>query len=222
MKYLSKNNILLLLNLVILGTGVLVLLNANIVSGSQPTDNRILPLATRKSVINYQANTEMELIKTDVVKLQQQLAGLERQGNQTLELLNQLSASIGNNEIPEVEVKEADQKTSDEEVRLQGMINAMEERLNSEGVDKDWADTAIASIENVIANEEDLSGMSILQAFCGSTICSLDLSLNPELSAESNMDRLARHRPWDGQTFFQTFNDQVKIYFAKTGETLPQ
>ena len=108
------------------------------------------------------------------------------------------------------------------ETGLQKQQAFFEKRLGEEEIDTEWAKKTIAVLDESFQHEE-LSGINLVDATCGSSLCQLDLAFDEDIPIEDGMQRLSVHRPWDGPTFVSvTEGHQPKIFFARDGHELPK
>lgn len=98
----------------------------------------------------------------------------------------------------------------------------LEQLVEVEPVDVEWAQQTVASIEQGLQHE-DLAGIHLVDATCGSTLCQVNLAIEESLPVDEGMQRLAMHRNWDGPTFFAVdASGEVRLYFARDGYELPE
>ena len=108
------------------------------------------------------------------------------------------------------------------ETRMWQQQAVLEDNLRNEELDEEWAQETLVKIEEGFHHEE-LAGVHLIDAACGSTLCQVDLSIDSELPVDEGMQRLSIHRPWDGPTFFSMSADGIaRLYFARDGYDLPQ
>lgn len=94
-------------------------------------------------------------------------------------------------------------------------------RLMQEPVDKQWAEETINALENAVETNEELAGIELMQATCGSTLCKLEINIDQNRPAEEIMQKLSIHRTWKGPTTFAVNNSgHAEIIFARDGHSL--
>jgi hypothetical protein len=94
-------------------------------------------------------------------------------------------------------------------------------RLMQEPVDKQWAEETINALEDAVETNEELAGMELMQATCGSTLCKLEINIGQNRPAEEIMQKLSIHRTWKGPTTFAVNNSgHAEIIFARDGHSL--
>lgn len=98
----------------------------------------------------------------------------------------------------------------------------LKERLNSEEIDSEWAGEILTALNKGLEREE-LAGIYMIDAACGSTLCQVDFSIGEGMPIEEGMQRLSLHRPWEGPTFYTVGTDGLaRIFFAREGHKLPE
>ncbi|MBR9909667.1 MAG: hypothetical protein GYB33_04845 [Gammaproteobacteria bacterium] len=98
----------------------------------------------------------------------------------------------------------------------------MEELLNNQAVDVPWAETTLSRVKSGFEHEQ-LTGFNLKESRCGSSLCKLEVSIDPKLTPEEGLQRLSTHRSWDGATFVKAnASGQTELYFAREGHPLPQ
>ena len=98
----------------------------------------------------------------------------------------------------------------------------LEERLEQEEIDSEWAQETLARLDEGLEHEE-LFGVNLINATCGSSLCQVDFAIDQDVPIDEAMRRLSVHRPWNGPTFVTASADgQPKIFFAREGHELPQ
>lgn len=97
----------------------------------------------------------------------------------------------------------------------------LEASLHAEPVDKAWADETLASLTEGFTHSE-LADVKMVDAACGSTLCRVEVQLDPGKPKEENLQKLAMHRTWDGPTFVAVdATGNTQLYFAREGAELP-
>lgn len=167
--------------------------------------------------------------KRDIKQLNQDVAQIQ-QAIKTL-LINQkamrklVETSIQAKALrsPTVENQTPKLPSDDNSQRQQALsdFQRFDSSLATETVDHEWAQNTIADVEASLAHTE-LSGIELVDASCGSTLCRLDMSLTKDKTIEESMEKLSLHRSWQGSTTFSVdAQGNARIYFARVGHQLP-
>lgn len=114
------------------------------------------------------------------------------------------------------------EKSPDEiQQEMDERVLMLEASLHSEPVDKAWADETLASLAEGFTHSE-LADVKMVGAACGSTLCRVEVQLDPGKPKEDNLQKLAMHRTWDGPTFVAVdATGHTQLYFAREGADLP-
>ena len=103
------------------------------------------------------------------------------------------------------------------------LTNLMEKTLQEKEFDPVWSKHAKQSVYDAFSTDE-LEGVNLNDADCGSTLCKLSLSLEgTKESGEVYRDIIDR-APWPGQSYVKIDEEsgEVEFYLAKEGYELPK
>ena len=161
---------------------------------------------------------DLHQIKSDMAMLQDAIAVLVENQSLTQKSLDRLSASVETSPAPQPAPEETPEQIK---AQMEQQVSSYDQRLRDEAVDAQWANETLDTVENGLKHEQ-LAGIKLVEAACGSTLCKVELMLDPELPREESMQRLATHRSWDGPTFYAVDADgHARLFFARDGHELP-
>lgn len=161
---------------------------------------------------------ERELLRQELARLQSQLDELSKFQASLQVSVDDVLSDDGSDDLSLAH--DNDQTQHIEEAIEQQQI-AIDTRLYQEDVDQEWALETERALNEALASEA-LQGIEFVSSSCGSTLCKVELSIDPNLSPEVAMQKLSHHRSWDGPSFVKLDEDGlVQIYFAREGHELP-
>ncbi len=162
---------------------------------------------------------ETKRLADELVALRKQLSRLSQEQVAMRQHVDSLPESMTSG--PELDSIGA-QAEEQAETKVWQQQALLEDNLRNEDLDAEWAQETLVKIEEGFHHEE-LSGVYLIDAACGSTLCQVDLSIDSDIPVDEGMQRLSIHRPWDGPTFFSMSADGIaRLYFARDGYDLPQ
>ncbi|GAA3961104.1 hypothetical protein [Allohahella marinimesophila] len=166
------------------------------------------------------AEMSAELI-TEVNTLREHVATLVEHQSLTQEELDVLRNSIAS-DASVLETHDERTSTPEEEVvALEARFSQMDAYLERETPDPQWGADTRSSIESSIEQAE-LTGVTLLESNCGTTLCKVKLNLPADLTPEDSLQRLATRRTWDGATMFRlSGSGEADFYIARVGHELP-
>jgi hypothetical protein len=121
------------------------------------------------------------------------------------------------------ELEEEKEKEEDIVAEYRARTDVIEQTLYSEYVDPEWADWAVNEIYESML-DTDAEDIEILTADCGSTLCRVELALNPE-TVEDSLAKLQTSIPWGGAVIIKMENissGEAVAYIARKDHTLPR
>ena len=165
---------------------------------------------------------ELTRLKGDMAQLREAMLVLIEHQSRTQKSIDQIHLSLDRSANQAMAREDAVEETPEvAEQRIYQQVAVMQDTLEAQSVDPQWAQETISKIENQLAQDE-MTGFSLVEAKCGSTLCKVEMALDPKLTREESMQRLAQHRSWDGPTFFSVgANGQTQLFFARSGHQLP-
>jgi hypothetical protein len=169
-------------------------------------------------------------MKNDLTTLRSQLASVDRDQGATDQQLNQIAdkmSRVGLEEATSDKEAEAAPLTPEQEreraaAREQAELALMEGTLRAETSDPAWANTAQLALQTTF-QQEALSGVQMVKAECGSTLCRMELSLDDSTMQES-YSSLPDLIPWSAASFLQlnTETGAAVMYLAREEYSLPE
>lgn len=109
-----------------------------------------------------------------------------------------------------------------QEQQMAAHLDALEFELNAQETDYEWSSEIKETVKNGFRHPE-LKGLNLTEAQCASTMCRVEVSVEPGVAPEDGFNRLSVHRPWQGESFVKFGTDGVAtIYFARQGHRLPR
>ena len=160
-------------------------------------------------------STPLQLSKK-IDKLESKVARIK--ANQHLRVQSDLDANFdGDNEgsLMDEEAQAA--------VQLQEQVALMNNTLQSEYLDDQWSEAAVADVYESFQKDSG-DGYAVLDADCRSTMCRVIVMLG-DASPEENFMELGEKLPWNGEIFFQVDDmesGEAVIYLAREDHSLPR
>jgi hypothetical protein len=176
------------------------------------------PMLTSQNNGDDPGLAERELLRQELTRVQNRLDELiEFQASLQVSVDDVLSGSGSDDSTP---ISDYDQSQHFEDA-IEQQQNAIDTRLYQEEVDQEWTLETERALNGVLASEA-LQGFELVSSSCGSTLCKVELSIDPNISPEVAMQKLSHHRSWDGPSFVKLDeNGLAQIYFAREGHELP-
>ena len=211
----------ILATIITVGTGNLTAKNQEITSqynakSANPNSSSKNKAAQTKGLnTNQKDRTE---VQQTLQELSEQVSKLQKTQKQNADK----NLEANSNENPSGLTPEEEAEKAQEELDV--AIGLMEETVQSEPVDIEWSDSAVASLQNSVDEYSD-GGMAIIEAECRSSLCRLQLALDID-NVKASIEAIEESLPWNGEMFFQVDESdpgypEAVFYIAREDHSLP-
>ena len=172
--------------------------------------------------------------------MQQELSSLNRQVNEVLEKLTQVSdqnlarsneTSIEKQVLtgsdddleptPEDLADELNSAVLESANVMENYKEAVATQFHSETVDTDWAWETENWLHDSFQQNDELQGLTLVDARCASTLCNAIVRLDDSIPEHDAASLISRHRPWKGHTIMKRVGGELQIFFARDEHALP-
>ena len=175
---------------------------------------------------------EIDILKAEIKNNRESVAKLSRDiGTQFAQLQNNISKwaekseSIDNLYKDDEQFNEMTEKDAEEKINTDTnqQIALMEITLQDKESDPKWSMEAKQVIYEAFSSDE-LEGINLNNAECGSTLCRANFSLDGTKEAGESFRDITDQAPWPGQGFVKIDEEsgEVEFYLAKEGHKLPK
>lgn len=193
-------------------------------AGTAAADQPARPRAEPSGVADASADAfaaRLDALESNLTKLIEQQSSVTRQLDYLARNAMQDVAPTGSDDAATAELTpEEEAALVDAQVEAQAAV--IEETVEAEPVDPRWAPEAVIALHEAFTSEV-MAGLEVIAADCRTTLCRVELAIDPSVAGEDSLRRLAQVAPWSGYGFFQISGDppEAIYYLSREGDTLP-
>lgn len=172
------------------------------------------------------ANNHLTSLQQEMESLREAISVLVENQSMTQDSLDKLESAESDHSIkPTAETPDNSElspelQAQQEALQMQTRFQALEQTLNSEATDTEWAGETLGRIESSLQNPE-LQGFAMVNSACGSTLCKLEMTLPSDQEQNEAMQKLSAHRGWDGPTVFEVNAQGQAVFYIARNEQVP-
>jgi hypothetical protein len=172
--------------------------------------------------------SELAWLRSELARLEEKQARIARDVDRRAGAGFEQSEASGGDDAGAVAELTPEEEAERAETQITAQVESIEDTILREKRDPEWSSEAELALTEAYRSDE-MPGVGLVDAECGSTVCRVELSFDGSASPEQSIRDMVHLAPWAGPGFFVVDGidegDEPPagvFYLAREGYSLPQ